>query len=374
MKRIVNTDIEKKYRTIFEEGPLGMAIVDLNYFFIEVNNKFCEMTGYSAEELKKLTFAEITHPEDLNIDISLASQLFNGELQHYNLRKRYIRKNKEIFWINLTATIIKDESNKPLYFLSMVEDINEKVEFEEKLKESELQLRKINKDKDKLFSIIAHDLRSPFTTLQGFTEILLEDIDDLTKPEITQYLQSIYASSKNLMNLLDNLLSWSRLNTGSIIFQPEPVDLVKLIQDIIKVFMFTGKSKKINISAQFNSKEHVICDRNMISTIIRNLLGNALKFTAPGGSIIVNSAFSENNYEITIKDNGLGINPDRVKEIVSKDVIHSLHGTDNESGTGIGLKLVKEFVAMHKGTLFVESELGKGSTFKIIIPKTDYKL
>jgi len=368
MKKSAHIDIQKKFRTIFDEGPLGMATIDLDFTFLDINNKFCEMVGYSSEELKEHTFTDITHPDDAELDISLARQLYRGEIPSYNMRKRYLRQNKEIFWVSLTATLIRDEDGEPLYYLAMVEDINEAVHIQEKLLERETELTKINDDKDRLFSIIAHDLRSPFTTLQGFTEILIEDINELSRDEMTQYLNAIYSSSKNLMNLLDNLLNWSRLNTGNIAFYPEPVHLNELIKENMKVFTYTGKSKNINISMDLNGTGTVMCDRNMMSTVVRNFLSNALKFTPTNGTISIYSNIKTDQFIFIVKDSGTGMPPGRVKELMSEKLVQSFRGTDNEIGTGLGLKLVKEFIKMHKGDFNVESEPGKGSTFTITIP------
>jgi signal transduction histidine kinase len=231
------------------------------------------------------------------------------------------------------------------------------------------ELNELNAAKDKFFSIIAHDLRNPFNAITGLTDILLINLDEVDTLKLQKTLQNIKGSSQQAHELLENLLLWARSQTGTITYRPEPVDMKVQAEEIIELVAVQAARKNIRIISDFNSAGLIRGDLNMISTILRNLLTNALKFTPRNGEIRV-SIFQENGFSIfSIKDNGVGIPADKMKHLFSIDTAHKTKGTDQEPGTGLGLILCKEFIEKHGGWLEVESEVGKGSEFRVIIPK-----
>ena len=231
------------------------------------------------------------------------------------------------------------------------------------------QLKISNQTKDKLFSIIAHDLRSPFTSLLGFTSILREEAESNNFENVLEFSQQLNSVATSTFELIDNLLNWSRSQQDSI----KPSPLLLLLNDPVKEIMISLKSisdeKKIIVISSIPDDIEIYVDRNMVMVIIRNLLSNALKFTKRGGEIIIGCNDKPGKIEVFVADNGLGIDPIIKEKLFSDNSGHSSMGTENEKGSGLGLMLVKDFVIRIGGEIWVESTLGKGSTFRFTIPK-----
>jgi PAS domain S-box-containing protein len=236
------------------------------------------------------------------------------------------------------------------------------------LAELNYKLEEINKSKDKFFSIVAHDLRSPFTGLLGFSDILSTQLESLTADEIKTYSGHLNHSLKNVFKLLENLLDWSRMQTGKIKFDPETFHLESLIQRIVGIFQINASEKKIVIEICVVPHLTVFADEDMTDIIIRNLVSNAIKFTRPGGNIYIQALKKGNVAEITIKDNGIGILPENLARLFKFDENISTEGTARERGTGLGLVLCKEFIEKNNGHIEVDSKLNVGSEFKFTLP------
>ncbi len=230
------------------------------------------------------------------------------------------------------------------------------------------ELKQLNQTKDKFFSIIAHDLKNPFITIMGFSDLLLSDYEELSDQERLYYIEEMKKSADLSHNLLQNLLQWSRSQTGRIEFNPQPIDIKKIIDENIE--LLRGAAERKHICMQSNSQENliVVADEDMLNTILRNLLTNALKFTNKHGVITAETRQLNSFVEIEVKDNGVGM-PDNIRESLFRlDVSHSSPGTDNEAGTGLGLILCKEFVERNGGSISVESRVDRGTTFTFTLP------
>lgn len=243
----------------------------------------------------------------------------------------------------------------------------ERKNIEETLRESEAKLKEANYAKDKFFSIISHDLRSPFNSLLGFSEILEENFDDYDNAKQKQYLGYIHAGIKNTYRLLDDLLLWARSQKESIDFIPKKLNLSRLANETYELFKQPSENKSIELINQIPENIHITADKDMISTVFRNLISNALKFTSKGGKIIIEAENKQQFTKITIKDNGVGISKDMIPKLFEITESISTSGTENEKGTGLGLVLCKEFVEKHGGKIWVYSEINKGSTFYFTI-------
>lgn len=230
------------------------------------------------------------------------------------------------------------------------------------------ELNELNAAKDKFFSIIAHDLRNPFNAIIGLTDILLLSLDDVDIQKLQKTLENIKGSSQQAHELLENLLLWARSQTGTISFRPEPLDLKVQVEESIELVAGQAARKNISIIADHKSDGLISGDLNMMNTILRNLLTNALKFTRRNGEVSVGISQEDRFCILSIKDNGIGIPADKMKHLFSIDTAHKTKGTDQEPGTGLGLILCKEFIEKHGGRIEVESEAGKGSEFRLIIP------
>jgi signal transduction histidine kinase len=252
----------------------------------------------------------------------------------------------------------------------------------QELLESKIELEKQNKElfqankkveeairtKDKFFSIIAHDLRSPFTSILGFTNLLSQGLDSYDKSDIAGFNDIISNAAQNTLELLDNLLNWARAESNNISYQPEKTDMSLLVENLLKLINPIAQEKNISVAYEESEEITVHADTNMISTVLRNLISNAIKFTNTDGIITIQASKHEDFAEITIADNGIGMDEDTKKKLFNLATIQPTLGTANERGTGLGLVLCKDFVTKHGGTIWVESELGKGSTFKFTLP------
>ncbi|MGE0078594.1 MAG: tetratricopeptide repeat protein [Bacteroidales bacterium] len=237
-----------------------------------------------------------------------------------------------------------------------------------KLKESEKNLKELNATKDKLFSIIAHDLKNPFNALMGFSDLLDRNYNFLSEEERQEYIGVISDSTQNLYKLLDNLLQWTRTQTGSITYIPENFKLQSLVKQEVDILVPNAEKKKININIKIDENQTVLADKNSIATVIRNLVSNAIKFTSNGGWVEIYAQPKDNYMEISVSDSGVGIKSDDLDKIFMLDGSFTTKGTANESGTGLGLLLCKEFVEKNNGKIWVDSLMGKGSSFFFTLP------
>lgn len=232
----------------------------------------------------------------------------------------------------------------------------------------DFKIRKLLNDKNQFFSIIAHDLRGPLGSSVGLAQLLNEEVEDYSREEIKEITEMLYESNKNSYKLLENLLDWARVQTGMIEFSPKKIVLNNLIQENVELNKLTALNKNIKLWFEASEPVEVNADKNMIDTIVRNLLTNAIKFTGKNGEIKVQLQRKNNMAEISITDNGIGI-PDNVKEKLFKiNRKATQKGTDNETGSGLGLLLCNEFIAKHQGEIIAESEPGKGSVFRFTLP------
>jgi signal transduction histidine kinase len=286
-------------------------------------------------------------------ELSNTNNQLQQEIVLRKLAEEEIRKNTELILQN------KKILEKKALQLS---------ELNEQLQISESKLREANSDKDKFFSIIAHDLRSPFHSIKGFSEILIEDHQELSKEEIKELSEGIYESSNKILRLLDNLLDWSRVQIGRIEKSPEFISINELIKQNLALHKDQAEIKNIKLEFNESSDSQVFADKNMIDTVLRNLISNALKFTKPNGTIKVGCYLREDSLVTVVEDNGVGIDPANMNKLFRVDTNFSTNGTSNERGTGLGLVLCAEFINVNKGSIWVESQINTGSKFCFSLP------
>jgi signal transduction histidine kinase len=236
------------------------------------------------------------------------------------------------------------------------------------LKRTEKELSELNTTKDKFFSIIAHDLKNPFYGIMGLSEILASDDDDIDDEEKKMLANEIKDLATNTYRMLDNLLDWSRSQTGRLEFNPHKIDLSALIAENFSHLKKSAAVKKISLTSEVPSPTAVFADTNMLNTIFRNLISNAIKFTQPGGEISVSRRFLNNSVIISVTDNGIGMNQKTLDQIFRLDKSIQSVGTAGEKGTGLGMVLCKEFIERNGGKIWVESEPGKGSVVNFSLP------
>jgi len=313
----------------------------------------------------------------LGVDITLSQYISPLTLTHSD----FIRPIMFVV-IACVVTIIMNRHKKALTQLRQSEEYivlnkelretNEQLQRAKKeLEQHESELKELNATKDKILSIIAHDLKSPFNSIIGFSELLSENLNDYDKTKTKEFIGLINFSAKHTLILLDNLLVWAKTQTGQIDFKPEKIEVKPIIQNIIDILSSSALFKNISLNHYLSNNIEVYADPNMLNTILRNLIANAIKFTNNGGKVDISAVLSPQYIEVTVADNGIGIDEVTQSNLFKKDVNYTSKGTANEKGSGLGLMLCKEFVEKHGGKIWVVSELGKGSNFKFTIPLFD---
>ncbi len=232
------------------------------------------------------------------------------------------------------------------------------------------QLKELNATKDKFFSLIAHDLRNPLVGFLSFAHII-EHLEDMGKDQSQELTRQFRESAENLFALLENLLAWSRIQRGILEYLPQQINIGAIAARNVKLLTLNAEQKQITLSNSSQAEIPVYADFNMLDTVIRNLLSNALKFTKRGGTVTISATYDENAVMVSVSDTGMGIAEEKLPNLFRIDAKTQREGTDDEKGTGLGLILCKEFVERQGGSIWVESKVGKGSCFTVSLPRKE---
>ena len=362
----VNTQ-EEKFSKAFHAAPFVIMLSKLtNGKIFEVNQSVQKISGYHPNELIGLKSSELNIWEQNEDRLQFISDL---SLKGHVSEDEYVfRKKSGDFFTGLISADIIDINNEHC-IISVIKDISKSKQTEIQLLKSETRLRELNSTKDKFFSIIAHDLRSPFNGIIGFSAILQEQLLRKDYNGVVEYAKIINKSSHQAMNLLSNLMTWSRSQTGRMEFNPEFVDIVLLVNSSIELLKVSAVQKSITIKYNQPHNLIVFADKAMLETVLRNLLSNAIKFTNREGEVIITTEQKQNECLVSVSDSGIGIKKSNVKNLFKIGRGYSSKGTENEKGTGLGLILCKDFIEKHQGKIWVESEPGVGSKFYFSLPK-----
>ncbi len=274
-----------------------------------------------------------------------------------------------ILFLAMASVILYGSNRKRQKINNLLTEKNELIEGQKnELNNSNKQLVELNNSKDKLFSIIAHDLKSPFNTLIHFTDFLKEDYYELSDDERLGYITEIDGTAKKTYELLENLLFLSASRTGRLDFNPSVNELKKMVKDNIELYVAQIKKKSLSVNLNVSEELTVYADTNMLKLVLRNLLNNAIKYCNHGGAISISGEEIDDKVFISVEDKGIGMDDQTLENIFNINVIRSQQGTEGEKGTGLGLGLCKEFIEKHNGEIFVESKLNKGSKFSFYLP------
>lgn len=323
----------------------------------------CErILGYTPSELTQTqVIEEFIHPKD----IEGVKKAFHDILSNKGFGgAQYRHKHKNGGWVYLEANGSNQLDNPLINAVVLnVRDITERKKAEKALKKSERALKELNETKDRFFSIISHDLRTPFTGILGLSDLLLELSQEGSYDEFPELVSHIKDSAQQAFSLLENLLEWSRTQTGRLNFKPEMFNLNNSIRDVLLLLTDAAKEKNISISCHFRTIFQVMADKYMVETVLRNLISNSIKFTNCGGKIRISLKAEEKKVHVIIADTGIGISEKKMQNLFQIKRNRSTCGTNSERGTGLGLLLCKEFIDMHDERIWVESVPGLGSTF-----------
>ena len=345
-----------------------MDIITGNIIF---EKRKSEMLGYPFERFKHYRdFMDLVHPDDVERAMNAMRGHFSGTLDKYEVEYRILTKSGEYIWFHDIGSIVKrDAEGKPLYVTGLVLNVTKRKKAEEEVILKTEELLKLNVEKDKFFSIIAHDLRGPLGAFLGFTQMMAEDLPSMKQDAIQKITLSMRNSAANVYQLLENLLLWSRMEQGLIPFRPGAVQLNTIIQESLTMVQGPAKKKEIEITFDKSTGLEVFADVHMLQTVARNLVSNAIKFTPKGGKINIRARSADDNFmEISIRDTGIGMNRNLAGQIFLLGGHTGRKGTEGEPTTGLVLIICKEFIEKHGGKIWVESEEDKGSTFYFTLP------
>ncbi|MCF6167294.1 tetratricopeptide repeat-containing sensor histidine kinase [Lutibacter sp.] len=310
---------------------------------------------------------ELDATQDTINELSIKNEI--AELRYETGRKfvYFLTGSMVLFGLFLIILIQQQTAKKKAY--NLLEYKNYQInKMNDEIQAQRDNLKLINKTKDKFFSIIAHDLKNPFNSIKGFTELMIENSNEYDEEKKLKFLKIIKGSTLKASSLLNNLLIWANSQSGNLKFDPQKVELKQIVSNVISLLEIQAINKEIEIIDNIEKNLFVLADRNMLATILRNLISNAIKFTNQHGKIEVSATKKEGFVEISVKDNGVGILESEVKNLFNIEVKNSNVGTANEQGSGLGLILCKDFVEKHGGKIWVESEVNKGTEFKFTIP------
>lgn len=364
---------ETKYRKLFDNANDFIITTDINGKITNANRTLLRYLETDLESLMKHNVFEFIREESLGFAHYIKTKLTTeGSVQAFEIKAYGISGEPVIYEVKAGLIRLKGE---PAGVQCVFSDVTTRTEASLKLEKYNASLLELNRTKDKFFSIIAHDLRNPYTSMLGYTEMLLEDLDELSKAEIRDSLRIIHGSVKNSLTLLENLLAWSRLQTGHMPFNPVQVGLSDVVEDVVNVLFSLAYRKKIDISNLVDPGIILFADKNMLVTILNNLVMNAIKFTHIGGKITITTesdisgpGSNKDFTRISVADTGVGMDSETRERLFTSNRMPSSPGTEKEQGSALGLLLTREMVEKHGGEITVESTLGKGSVFSFLIP------
>ena len=358
---------EIRFHNTFDLAAVGVAHVSPEGKFIEVNQRLCDILGYDRNTLVDLTFQEITHAEDLNIDLKLFDRVLRGEISNYLIEKRYIKNDGSIVWANLTISLVKDNLGQPDYFISVIEDISDRKQAETALEESRIKLKQANQAKDNFIAHISHELRTPLTSIIGFSKLLQKDL----KPsQRLHYASVVHQTGEHLLTLINDILDFSKINASQLQLESEDFNLISFLSQIVTTLRIRAQEKDIQLSTTFSPAlpTTVNGDFNRLRQVLYNLISNAIKFT-DNGSVTLKVSCIEPDTAIDLKkirfeveDTGIGIPQDKLTDIFAPfEQLNS--NTDKYAGTGLGLTISQNIVGLMDSQIQVESQENLGSKF-----------
>jgi signal transduction histidine kinase len=369
--------LERSKKSLQEAQKIG-SVGHWEYDVIN-DNMYMSEQMYRIYELERETFnptidkvIALIHPNDKDYVVNTYNETFTKTL-FFEIEHKVITAKGNLKYIKDKAETHFDEKGNPTRIISNVQDITDLklkelklIENNKIIEEYAQELKKLNDDKDRFIRILAHDLKNPFNSLLGFSELLLKNLRKYDIEKIEKQLNVIHKTSKQTYNLLEDLLLWSKSQSGKLPFEPQTYLFSEICNKLISNFKTNSKNIVINCLETEGTK--IIADLNILKTVMRNLVSNAIKFTNQSGSINIFSEKTDKNVIITVSDNGIGIPEENITNLWDYTQLITTSGTEGEGGTGFGLALCKEFVEKHGGQIWVESEIGKGSDFKFTLP------
>ncbi|QYJ78931.1 hybrid sensor histidine kinase/response regulator [Shewanella acanthi] len=368
---------EQLFSNTFEQAAVGIAHVGADGSWLRVNNRLCEIVGYSKNELLHLSFQDITHPDDLQTDLSLLDSLVKGDIPNYKMEKRYIRKDHSLVWVNLTVAMIRDEKGEIDFFVSVIEDITERIEMQRQLTEAKKVADSANEAKSNFLANMSHEIRTPMNAIIGMSHLALKT--ELTLKQ-RNYIEKVSRSAESLLGVLNDILDFSKIEAGHMDLELLPFRIEEVFDTLSSLVGFKAEEKGVELMFKLapNLPRELIGDPLRLSQILINLGNNAVKFTPKGGEVVVSVDVvteSEKQVELAFKvsDTGIGISEEAQSRLFRSFSQADASMSRRFGGSGLGLAISKRLVDMMGGDIWVQSELEKGSVFgfKICLGKQE---
>ena len=362
---------EGRLRALVDNAPIGIEELTLSGELVQVNPRMCEITGYTADELRSLRIQDITHPGDLDADLAHMQRLRSGEIDSFSLEKRDLRKDGGVVWVEASRAVVRDPDGNPLLFVGAVRDISGQrqaeaevqtlnADLEARVERRTTDLAQANKDLEAFGYSVSHDLRAPLRALSGYAEALLEEYGDGLGETGRGYAERIQAASERMATLIDDLLQLAQVSRSQMHLRP--VDLSAEVTAVVGEFESTDPSRRIRISIQDGVQ--ATADRGLIRTVLQNLVENAWKFTARREDAIIEfGTMAADEAEICcfVRDNGAGFDPAHAAKLFQP--FQRLHADTDFAGTGIGLASVQRIIERHGGRIWAQGAVDAGATF-----------
>jgi PAS domain S-box-containing protein len=355
---------EERFRRTFELADCGLVHVSLDGRFLRVNRRMCEIFGYSEAELRNLTAKEISHPEDRDLADPPRARLLAGEIESARLDKRYFRKDGKLIWVNIAIAMERDAEGRPLYAISVLDDITERKNAEAALREAHEELKRSNSELEQFAYVASHDLQEPLRMVSSYAQLLGRRYGDKLGTDACEFIGYIVDGAARMKQLIEDLLAYSRVGTHGKEFRRVEVEeaLRRAVSNLRAAIEEAGAA------VTWDALPSVMADDPQLAQLFQNLIGNALKFrSASVPRIHVFVAEQDSGWHFTVRDNGIGIEPQYFERIFM--VFQRLHNKTEYPGTGIGLAICKKVVERHGGRIWVESRPGDGSAFHFTLPK-----
>ncbi|GET39625.1 HAMP domain-containing sensor histidine kinase [Microseira wollei] len=360
---------EERFRSAFEDAPIGMALVALEGQFMRVNRSLCEILGYSQDELLTKTFQEITHPDDLAIDLEQVQKMLAGEIHTYQVQKQYLHQRGHVVWVLLSVSLVRDNQEDPIYFIAQIQDISDRYAIEQ--------------IKDEFISIVSHELRTPLTAIHGSLGILESGLYSNNSEQFNHLIQIALNNSDRLVRLVNDILDLERLECRKTELAMESCEVTDLIQQAVETVQPIADADHIHLDWK-PLPVTVWAAPDAIVQTLTNLLSNAIKFSPTGSTVWVRAEVVEASEEFrenihtplpyiifSIQDQGRGIPADKLETIFGRFQQVDVQDSRRRRGTGLGLAICKSIVQQHQGQIWAQSVLGAGSTFYFTLPVQD---
>ncbi|MEH2022891.1 PAS domain S-box protein [Nostoc sp.] len=363
---------EAELRAIFNQAAVGIKLETLDGHFLKVNQKLCEILGYSQEEILKKNFRNITHPEDIQVHLNKLQQLIAGEIETFSIEKRYLHKNANVIWINLTVSLIRDPIGNPIYVIGVVKDIRERKQAEENICKALEKEKELSELKSRFISMTSHEFRTPLAVIASSAGILKSFSHKLDEQQKHKHLQCIQTYVQHTTQLLDDILLINKAEAGKLAFEPTSVNLINFCRSLVEKIQLSSPNHTLAFYPQYlgnsstDDRFMVSIDKKLLRQILSNLLSNSVKYSPDSRNVQIDLLVQDKSAVFLIKDEGIGILAEEQQNLF--EPFYRASNVGNTPGTGLGLAIVNNCIDLHRGRITFASQVGVGTTFRVELP------